>query len=123
MQIEDTRWYTAVFLKAHELSETGTTKIERINGYRMKLAGWSEEEIREHVNLLIAEGVKGKVRTSKQNHTDIPAGEPFFQVSDKESIKNLEKIFKESGVALNPDRFHTGYEHLEHYTASQKRSR
>ena len=76
MQIEDTRWYTAVFLKAHELSETGTTKIERINGYRMKLAGWSEEEIREHVNLLIAEGVKGKVRTSKQNHTDIPAGEP-----------------------------------------------
>ena len=105
MQIGDTRWYTARLIKAHEIPDSDRVELEIINGYRMKLGDWSVDEIKAHVDLLAADGIVGKVKTSKQNHTDIPAGEPFFQVSDAKAIKKLEKKFKEAGIALNPDRF------------------
>ena len=91
MQIGDTRWYTAKVVKTRQIPGSERVTMDFINGYRMKLGDWSQEEIKSHVDLLAADGIIGKVKTSKKDHTDIPAGEAFFQVSDKESIKNLEK--------------------------------
>ena len=105
MQIGDTRWYTARLVKTHQIPGSERVAMDFINGYRMKLGNWSQDEIKAHIDSLVADGIVGKVKTSKQDHTDIPAGEPFFQVSDKEAIKKLEKLFKDSGIALNPDRF------------------
>lgn len=104
-QIGDTRWYTARLVKGRQIPDSERSEIEIINGYRMKLGDWSDEEVKAHVDQLAADGIVGKIKTSRQDHTDIPAGEPFFQVSDKESIKRLEHLFKTMGIALNPDRF------------------
>ena len=107
MQIGDTRWYTAVLY-----NKGNKGKLERINGYRMKLSGWSETEINARVDSLAKAGICGNLKTDKHNHTDIPSGELFFQVSEKESIENLEKLFKESGIDLNPERFRAGYDYV-----------
>ena len=124
MQVGDTRWYTAGLIDARKVPGSENPELRLIKGYRMRLSDWSDKEIKEHLDLLAADGITGKVKTSKQNHTDIPAGQPFFQVSEEEPIKKLEQLFKNMGVMLNPDRF-AGYEEFfrKNYANNVRRSR
>ena len=106
MRIEDTRWYTAV-------KTVRTPEGWRyVNGYRMKLEGFSNDEVMSKMEQLAADHISSTLKTSRKNHTDIPAGEPFLEVFDPESVKNLEQIFKEANIYLNPKRFQIGYEHV-----------
>ena len=107
MRIEDTRWYTAV--------KTNRTPdgLKYINGYRMKIAGFSTHEVMSIVDQLAADRISSVLKTSKKNHTDIPAGEAFLEVFDQESVKNLEQVFKAANIRLNPRRFQIGYDYLD----------
>ena len=109
MQIGNTRWYTALIVKQRQIAGRKTPSKEYVRGYRMRLSDMSENEIKDLLESLHSANIQGRMRTSKHDHTDIPAGEPFFQVSEKESIKNLEALFKQSHIDLNPDRFRIGY--------------
>ena len=105
MRIEDTRWYTAV------KTEKTPEGFRYVNGYRMKLEGFSTHEIMDKMQQLAADNISSTLKTDKVNHTDIPAGEPFLEVFDPESVKNLEQIFKDANIHLNPRRFQIGYDY------------
>lgn len=98
-KIEGTKWYTA-----HGRDEKGKPWY----GYRMSMKGRPMDEVLGLIKQLDFDGIKcvgGSVRTSSINHTDIPAGTPFIQVSDEQSVQNLERIMKEQGIKLDPYRF------------------
>ncbi len=101
MQIENTRWYTAKMTKMRPIPDSERVTIEHINGYVMRMGGWSDAEIKEHVDSLAAAGIVGKVDVLGHDLDDIPAGEKYLRISKKESIKNLEKLFKEQGLVYS----------------------
>ena len=101
MQIGETRWYTAKMAKMHPIPDSERVELERINGYIMRLGGWSEEEIKTHIDLLAADGIIGKLCVLKHDHEDVPAGERYLRISKKESIQNLEKLFKAQGLSYS----------------------
>ena len=113
MKIQGTDWYTA-YIPAHfkELDqEDGVgTLCPAFCTYRYSLAGMTDDEIQKESDQLQAKGIEVIQKISKQDHTGIPAGTPFFQVKNKESVENFEKKvlipdLKQQGLELNPHRF------------------
>ena len=105
MQIKGTEWYTACGTKFAPIKGSERTQVKTLYGYRMPVSGRDEEEIKALVDQLKADGVEAKLKTSKHDHSGVPSGTPFLQVLDEKSAIALEKIFLESGITLETDRY------------------
>ena len=104
VEIKGTKWYTASATKFIPVEGKGT-KVCIVYGYRMPVEGRSEQELKNLMNQLPSDGINAKLRTSKNEHTGIPAGTPFLQVLDEDSILSLEEIFLKQGIELPMDRY------------------
>ena len=114
MKIDGTEWYTASGYKSKQIEGSERSMIEVVYGYRMPVLSRSPKEISDLQNILKSDGVVAKLKTSKHDHTGIPAGTPFLQVLDEESAIALERLFLKSGINLAPDRFKEyGLEHID----------
>lgn len=112
MQIKGTNWYTASGVTFTPTKEGGT-RAKTVYGYRLPLHDKSVNEMNELRDLLKSEGVTVKLKSSKNAHTGIPAGKPFFEVLDEKSVIALEKVFLQEGITLPPDRYKEyGLEHI-----------
>ena len=105
MQINGTNWYTASGYHGEQIKGSERSMIRVWYGYCMPIQDKDEKETKSLMGILKADGVITKLKTSKHTHTGIPAGTPFLQVSDEESIIALEKIFLKQGIELSPDRY------------------
>lgn len=105
MQIRGTEWYTAYGTHFEPIKGSERTKVQTVYGYRMPVEGRSDKEIKELMDLLKSDGVDAKLRTSKHEHSGIPAGTPFLQVLEEKSAIALEKIFLKQGIVLETDRY------------------
>ena len=111
MKIKGTEWYTAMGRKMevksfHDQDDDESTYVPvTLYGYRMPIQGRKPQDINDLRELLKADGVDTKLRSSKHNHTGIPAGTPFLEVLDEKSAIALEKIFLKEGIVLETDRY------------------
>ena len=100
MRIKGTsEWYTAA-LERHDPNQP-----ELLLSYRRSLAGKSEEEIDKLQEDLFSEGVNTVLKSSRHNHTGIPAGTPYLQVEDEASVARLEHLWGKLGIELDPHRY------------------
>lgn len=107
-KIKGTEWYTACVLQYTKIEGSERCQIAKLNGYRRSVKGMSAEEIKKQIETLKSIGVfceEGKPRTSPHNHTDMPRGTPFLQVSEPRSVANLEKSLVNMGIELPANRF------------------
>ena len=105
MKIKGTEWYTASAYRGRQIEGSERSEILVSYGYRMPVQGRTSKEINELRELLKGDGVNTKLRSSKNSHTGIPAGNPFLEVLDEKSAIALEKIFLKRGVVLETDRY------------------
>ena len=105
MKIKGTEWYTATAYQGKQIKGSERSGVQVYYGYRMSVQGRTPKEINELKELLKADGVNTKLRSSKVNHTGIPAGTPFLEVLDEESVIALERIFLKEGIVLETDRY------------------
>lgn len=105
MKIKGTNWYTACGTHFTPIEGSERTQVQTFYGYRMPVGEKTEKEIKEFMALLKSDGIDSKLKKSKHEHSGIPAGVPFLQVSDEESAIALEKVFLKSGIVLETDRY------------------
>ena len=107
-KIPKTEWYTAAG-RGHVETIQGSERVlisKPWYGYRRSLNGKSEEEINAIVQSLKKAGIeKMEIKKSLINHTDIPAGTPFLQISDGKSVAVLERTLFQMGIEIPANRF------------------
>ena len=105
MKIKGTEWYTANGIRGTRIEGSERSAIQVLYGYRMPLKDRTTAEIIELRELLKSDGINTKLKTSKHEHTGIPAGVPFLEVLDEDSAIALEKTFLKQGIQLPTDRY------------------
>jgi len=105
MKISGTEWYTAARSKLQSDSQDVGLPPPVFLTYRCSVENQTEEQIQAKQAELAAKGIKTKLKQSKYDHTGIPAGTPFLQIADEESVANIEKLWGLMGLELDAHRF------------------
>lgn len=104
-KIKGTKWYTAAGITRDKIEDSERHEVSTWFGYRRPVQDISPTEIRKIIQELKAGGINCIPKISQNNHTDIPAGTPYLQVSDTKSVARLEAKWARMGISLDAHRF------------------
>ena len=98
MKVNGTQWHS---FAVDKLGEKGKVFLT----YRLNLEGIRDDEIAKMQYTLAEKGVSTKIKRAKDDHADFPKGTLYLQISDEESVDNLERFWGERGIELDTHRY------------------